>query len=93
MQGIVVAAKSPKTVAVSVERVFQHPLYKKIIRRKKKVLAHDEQGQCQPGDVVTVKLVRPISKLKRWLVVKVVAKGRLKEVQDDSNANPAENSR
>lgn len=82
LNGTVVKAKAQKTVTVSVERSFQHPVYKKIIRRKKSYLAHDEAGRCKPGDKVEIKLVRPLSKLKRWLVINVVpaAEGQDKEV-------------
>jgi len=73
LSGMVVSAKADKTVSVSVERIFKHRVYKKIVRRKKKYLAHDESGKCKPGDQVKLKLVRPISKRKRWLVVEVVS--------------------
>ena len=69
MQGVVVSDKGNKTVVVTVERRFQHPMYKKYIRRSKKYHAHDEANQCKIGDVVTIRECRPISKLKRWEVV------------------------
>jgi len=69
MQGVVVSDKGNKTVVVTVERRFQHPMYKKYIRRSKKYHAHDETNQCKIGDVVTIRECRPISKLKRWEVV------------------------
>jgi small subunit ribosomal protein S17 len=87
LKGTVVAAKSAKTVAVIVERVFQHPEYQKTIRRKTKYLAHDEKTICKPGDIVAIKLVRPISKLKRWLVVEVIKTAGRGEVLHDSNAD------
>ena len=71
MQGVVVKAKADKTVSVSVERVVQHKEYRKIIKKKTVFLAHDEEKKCKPGDLVTIKPVRPISKRKRWLVVAV----------------------
>lgn len=80
LQGVVLSAKAEKTVSVCVERIVQHPVYKKIIRRRAKYLAHDEQQRCKPGDIVTIKLVRPISKLKRWLVVDVISSAQGKEV-------------
>jgi len=73
LRGIVAAAKADKTVSVKVERIFQHPVYKKIVRRKMKYLAHDEKNVCKEGDQVDIKLVRPISKRKRWLITKVIA--------------------
>ena len=87
MKGVVIAAKSAKTIAISVERVFQHPTYKKTIRRKKKYLVHDESNKCKPGDLVSVKLVRPISKKKRWVVVDIIEANREKEVKHDTNAD------
>lgn len=72
MTGIVVSTKAEKTVSVDVERIFKHPVYKKIVRKKKKYLAHDENNRCKPGDVVRIQLVRPISKRKKWLVLDVL---------------------
>lgn len=69
MQGVVVSDKGNKTVVVDVERRFQHPIYKKYIRRTKKYHAHDENNQCKVGDTVTIRECRPMSKLKRWEVV------------------------
>lgn len=80
LTGEVTADKAEKTVAVNVERIFQHPVYKKIVRKKKKYLAHDEANKCKSGDVVKIKLVRPISKRKRWLVVDIVSTAPKKEV-------------
>jgi small subunit ribosomal protein S17 len=72
LQGVVVATKNKKTVNVQVERIFQHDVYKKIMRRRSKYMAHDEKNECKLGDIVIIKLVRPLSKNKRWLVIKVV---------------------
>ena len=72
LTGVVKTAKAEKTISVEVERIYQHPFYKKIVRMKKKYLVHDENGVAKPGDVVTIKLVRPISKLKRWCLQQVV---------------------
>jgi len=69
--GTVVKKSGDKTVAIEVERVYQHPLYKKTIRSRRKFLAHDPKNQAEVGDVVKIKSVRPISKTKRWLVVNV----------------------
>jgi len=69
--GVVVSTKMAKTVTVSVERTIRHPHYGKVIRRSKKYYAHDEQSNTlQEGDVVTIVETRPISKLKRWRVVR-----------------------
>lgn len=72
LQGVVLSAKAEKTISVSVERVVSHSVYKKIIKKKTTFLAHDENKKCKPGDLVTIKMVRPISKMKRWLVIDVV---------------------
>jgi len=80
LTGEVTADKAEKTVAVNVERIFQHPVYKKIVRKKKKYLVHDADNKCKLGDVVKIKLVRPISKRKRWLVVDIVSTAPKKEV-------------
>jgi small subunit ribosomal protein S17 len=63
-----------KTVAVEIVRVYQHPFYKKIVRRTTKILAHDEQNICRVGDLVQIVEVRPISRRKRWSVRQVVSK-------------------
>ena len=69
MQGTVVSDAMEKSVVVKVERRFPHPLYKKIIRRSKKYVAHDEANECKVGDLVSIQECAPISKRKRWLVV------------------------
>ena len=78
--GEVASAKADKTASIYVERSFKHKRYNKIIRQKKKYLAHDEQNKCQPGDYVKIKLVRPISKRKRWLVVDILSSAPSTEV-------------
>jgi small subunit ribosomal protein S17 len=70
--GVVVGKKMKKTVTVLVKRQLRHPLYKKIIRRQKKFLAHDEYEKCKLGDVVRIVETRPISKRKRWRVTEIV---------------------
>ena len=69
MQCVVVSDKGDKTIVVTVERLFKHPLYKKFIKRSKKYHAHDEKNDCKIGDQVSIQECRPISKLKRWEVV------------------------
>ncbi|TAE33217.1 MAG: 30S ribosomal protein S17 [Alphaproteobacteria bacterium] len=68
LQGIVVSNKADKTVTVLVERRVQHPTYKKIIRKTKKYLAHDELNRCVMGDSVSIVESKPISKRKMWVV-------------------------
>lgn len=70
--GRVVSNKGDKTIAVMVERRVMHPLYKKFIRRSTKLLAHDENNECNTGDQVLIEECRPISKRKSWRLVKIV---------------------
>ncbi len=70
--GTVVSNRMDKSVTVAIVRRYQHPLYKKVIRSTKKVLAHDEQNNCKVGDVIQVIETRPLSKRKRWRVQSVI---------------------
>jgi len=70
--GRVVSDKMDKTVSVAIERLIKHPMYGKYIRRTTKVLAHDANNECKPGDRVTIAECKPISKNKSWAVVDVV---------------------
>lgn len=70
--GVVVSDKMDKTVVVAVERKMSHPLYGKQIKKTKKFHAHDEENRCKVGDVVRIRESRPLSKLKRWVVVEIV---------------------
>jgi small subunit ribosomal protein S17 len=70
--GVVVAKKMKKTVTVLVERQLRHPLYKKVIKRKKKFLAHDEYEKCKVGDIVRIIETRPISRRKKWRILEIV---------------------
>ena len=72
--GTVTSDRMDKTVAVEIVRAYQHPLYKKIVRRSTKVLAHDEQNICSVGDLVQVVEVRPLSRRKRWKVRQIISK-------------------
>ncbi len=71
-QGIVVSDAMDKTVVVSVQRQFAHPLYGKRVKRQKKYQAHDERNEFRSGDVVVIEETRPLSKRKRWRVVRLV---------------------
>ena len=71
--GIVTSTKMDKTVAVAVDRRVQHRLYKKILRRTSKFLAHDESNACKVGDRVRIVETRPLSARKRWRVEKILA--------------------
>ena len=70
--GEVVSAKMTKTIVVEVSRRVPHPLYKRIIGKRKKFYAHDEDSTAKPGDIVRIIECRPLSKLKRWKLVEVV---------------------
>ena len=70
--GQVVSTKMKKTIVVEVSRRVPHPLYKRIIGKRKKFYAHDEQGVAKPGDVVRIVECRPLSKLKRWKLAEVI---------------------
>ena len=74
--GKVVSDKMDKTVVVAIEDHIKHPLIGKIVKRTYKLKAHDEQNECGIGDTVRVMETRPLSKSKRWRVVKVVEKAR-----------------
>lgn len=73
-QGTVVSDGMDKTVVVSVERTLAHPLYGKQISRRKRYHAHDEGNEYRVGDVVRIEETRPLSKLKRWRVLELVAR-------------------
>ncbi len=70
--GEVVSTKMAKTIVVEVSRRVPHPLYKRIVGKRKKFYAHDEQGTAKMGDVVRIVECRPLSKLKRWRLAEVV---------------------
>jgi small subunit ribosomal protein S17 len=61
-----------KTITVQVERRISHPLYKKVLRRSKKYHAHDENNECTVGDLVRIVETRPLSKIKRWKLVRII---------------------
>ncbi|MCL4401538.1 MAG: 30S ribosomal protein S17 [Acidobacteria bacterium] len=70
--GEVVSTRMRKTIVVEVNRRVPHPLYKRIVNRRKKFYAHDEDGTAKPGDVVRIQECRPLSKTKCWKLVEVV---------------------
>ena len=72
--GQVVSTKMTKTIVVEVSRRVPHPLYKRIIGKRKKFYAHDEEGRAKTGDVVRIIECRPLSKLKRWRLADIVRK-------------------
>lgn len=72
--GSVVSARMAKTIVVEVIRRVPHPLYKRIINKRRKFYAHDETGEAKVGDVVRIIECRPLSKLKRWQLKEVLRK-------------------
>lgn len=75
--GVVTSNRMDKTVVVAITRAYQHPLYKKIVRRTTKIMAHDEQNACSVGDVVQVIESRPLSRRKKWRVRQIVTNAEL----------------
>ena len=76
--GRVVSNKMDKSVTVLLERQIKHPLYGKYIKRTTKVLAHDEQNDCNEGDTVSISECRPLSKNKAWRLVEVVKRADIR---------------
>jgi small subunit ribosomal protein S17 len=72
--GVVVSAKMKKTIIVEVGRFREHPLYKKMIRLRKRFAAHDETGEAKAGDLVRIQESRPFSATKRWRLVEVISR-------------------
>jgi small subunit ribosomal protein S17 len=75
--GVVVSNKMQKTIVVKIENRYPHPIYSKTMLKTKKYLAHDELEECSIGDKVLVQECRPLSKRKRWKVVKIISKSSL----------------
>ena len=74
--GQVVSDKMDKTIVVTIEDSVQHPLYKKTVKRTYKLKAHDENNECGIGDTVEVMETRPLSKDKRWRLVRIIEKAK-----------------
>lgn len=72
--GVVVSDKMDKTIVVRVDSVTRHPMYKKVLKRARKIKAHDEKNVAKTGDVVRIIQTRPLSKDKRWKLTEVVGK-------------------
>ena len=70
--GIVLSNKMDKSITVGIDRLVQHPLYKKALRRTTKLHAHDAENSCNIGDVVRIEETRPLSKTKRWKLIEIV---------------------
>ena len=74
--GQVVSDKMDKTIVVAIEDSVRHPLYKKTMKRTYKLKAHDENNECSIGDTVEVMETRPLSKDKRWRLVRIIEKAK-----------------
>jgi len=75
-EGVVVSNSMDKTVVVAVVRVGPHPLYQRVVKHTTKLVAHDDDNRCKPGDRVRVMETRPLSKRKRWRVTAVVEQAK-----------------
>jgi len=73
-RGIVMSTKMDKTVVVQVNRKVRHPIYEKFVSKKTRLYAHDEQSEANVGDIVEIVQTRPLSKLKRWRLLRIVQK-------------------
>ena len=74
--GVVVSDKREKTVTVAIKQSFPHPKYGKIVRKTKKLYAHDDSFDAKVGDTVRVMETKPISKMKRWRITEVIERAR-----------------
>lgn len=75
LRGIVVRDKAARTITVQVTRRFRHPRYGKMVRRNTRIAAHDETNEARVGDTVEIESCRPLSRTKRWRLVRVVQRG------------------
>ncbi|MDP4712026.1 MAG: 30S ribosomal protein S17 [Saprospiraceae bacterium] len=74
--GVVASNKMDKTISVLVERKLMHPIYGKFVKKSKKFFAHDENNDCNIGDLVKIEESRPLSKLKRWRLVEILERAK-----------------
>ncbi len=74
--GVVISNKMDKTISVAVERRLRHPIYGKFVKKTKKFIAHDENNECNIGDLVKIIESRPLSKRKRWRLVEILEKAK-----------------
>ena len=74
LSGTVISSVNDKTIVVSVQRRFKHPLYGKYINRSSKIHAHDGENKCKLGDPVVIQECRPLSKKKSWRLLEVIEK-------------------
>lgn len=74
MRGMVMSCKMDKTIVVQVDRKVRHPLYEKFVSKRTKLYSHDENSEAAVGDIVEIVQTRPLSKLKRWRLLRIVQK-------------------
>ena len=85
--GVVVSDKMDKTIIVRVERMAEHPLYGKRIKRAKKYVAHDAENQCRMGDEVRIGETRPLSKTKRWELLEITRRAPILGLENKTQDN------
>ena len=85
--GTVVSDRMEKTIVVSVERTVMHPKYKKYLKRRTRVKAHDETNQCHLGDRVRIVECRPLSRDKRWRVSEILQRARTTTDEQSNGAD------
>ncbi|MBN3034474.1 MAG: 30S ribosomal protein S17 [Bacteroidales bacterium] len=74
--GVVVSNKAEKSIVVEVERKVMHPIYGKFVKKRSKFMAHDEQNECNEGDMVRIMETRPLSKMKCWRLVEIIERAK-----------------
>jgi len=74
--GLVASNKMDKTISVTIERRLKHPIYGKYVKKSNKLIAHDENNECQIGDLVKIMETRPLSRRKRWRLISVLEKAK-----------------
>jgi small subunit ribosomal protein S17 len=81
-KGVVVSDKADKTRVVLVEWLYRHPRYDKTMRKRSKFYVHDENNESKAGDTIEIMATRPLSKLKRWRLVRIVEKARIPQMAE-----------
>lgn len=93
-KGKVVSDKMQKTVVVEVERKYRHPMYKKVVREKKKYKVHNPGDMAHVGDFVEIMETRPLSKEKHWRLMKIIEKaGGIEDIKEDIKTEKQKNEK
>ncbi len=74
LEGRVTSDRMDKTIMVEVQRLRRHPRYERVVRRRKRFMAHDEENTCRVGDLVRIEESRPLSRRKRWRLIAVLTR-------------------